>query len=101
MKYKLFKKNVFIQKSLSEKKGFALLFTVLIVTLLLSVSLGISNMTFKQTILSNLAKDSLVAFYDADGALDCGLYYDIGRDIFPENAPFGPTTPGSAPRTLA
>lgn len=56
--------------------GFAMLFTVLIVSLILSISLGISNLTFKQTILSSLAKDSQIAFYQADTAIECGMYYD-------------------------
>lgn len=62
--------------------GFAMLFTVLIVSLILSISLGISNITLKQTILSSLAKDSQIAFYQADTAVECGMYYDVA-DTFP------------------
>ena len=62
--------------------GFAMLFTVLIVSLILSISLGISNITLKQTVLSSLAKDSQVAFYQADTAVECGMYYDL-LDSFP------------------
>ena len=54
-------KNVIIKQG---KKGFALLITVVVVSLILSISLGISNLTFKQTILSNLAKDSQISFYE-------------------------------------
>lgn len=61
---------------LKINKGFAMLFTVLIISLILSISLGISNVTFKQTILSSLAKDSQIAFYQADTAIECGMYYD-------------------------
>lgn len=74
-------------KKQMNNSGFAMLFTVLIISLILSISLGISNVTFKQTILSSLAKDSQVAFYQADSATECGVYYDtidkfpLGSDI--------------------
>ncbi|MEK7228160.1 MAG: hypothetical protein AAB681_02285 [Patescibacteria group bacterium] len=63
-------------KGLSAQTGFAMLFTVLIVSLILSITLSISNITFKQTILSSLAKDSQIAFYQADTAIECGMLYD-------------------------
>ena len=65
-------KHLFTQK----KTGFAMLFTVLIVSLILSIAIGISNITLKQTILSSLAKDSQISFYQADTAVECGMYYD-------------------------
>jgi hypothetical protein len=67
----------------SKKDGFAMLFTVLIVTLILSIAISISNLAFKQTILSSLAKDSQISFYQADTAVECGLYYDTNLNIFP------------------
>ncbi|MBP6858022.1 MAG: pilus assembly PilX N-terminal domain-containing protein [Candidatus Pacebacteria bacterium] len=83
-------KKFFIQKNKglptipahAGQTGFAMLFTVLIVTLILSIAIGISNTTLKQTILSGLAKDSQVAFYEADTAIECGMYYD-SLDTFP------------------
>lgn len=71
-------KHFFIQKNsgLSAQTGFAMLFTVLIVSLILSIAIGISNVTLKQTILSSLAKDSQISFYQADTAVECGMYYD-------------------------
>lgn len=70
------------QKKQKNISGFAMLFTVLIISLILSISLGISNITLKQTILSSLAKDSQIAFYQADAAIECGMYYDT-NDTFP------------------
>jgi hypothetical protein len=61
----------------TKRSGFAMLFTVLVMTLILSMALGISNITFKQTILSSLAKDSQIAFYQADAGIECALYYDL------------------------
>jgi Tfp pilus assembly protein PilX len=62
------------KNTLKKQKGFALLYTVVIVSLILSITAGISNIVFKQTILSSLATDSQNAFYQADSAVECGMY---------------------------
>jgi hypothetical protein len=82
-----------IKKNIQGTKGFAMLFTVLIVSLILSIALGISNITFKQTILSGLAKDSQIALYQADTGVECGMYYDT---LLPALFPIG-TDPAKAP----
>ncbi|MES2225087.1 MAG: hypothetical protein V4478_03830 [Patescibacteria group bacterium] len=72
-----------IKKMLTQRKGFAMLFTVLVISIILSIGLGIANTTFKQTVLSNLAKDSQLAFYQADSGVECGLYYDLTAGQLP------------------
>jgi hypothetical protein len=62
--------------STNKQSGFALLFTVLIITLILTITVGISSTTFKQGILSGLARDSQTAFYQADRLLECVLLYN-------------------------
>lgn len=62
---------------IKKQKGFALLYTVVIISLILTIAISISNTTYKQGILSSLAKDSQIAFYQADAGVECGLYYDI------------------------
>jgi hypothetical protein len=78
-----------------KNNGFAMLFTVLIVSIILSIGLGISNLTFKQTVLSSLAKDSEIAFNQADTATECGMYYDLTIKLFPRG-----TTVSNAASTL-
>ncbi len=73
-----------------------MLFTVLITSIILSIGLGISNLAFKQTILSSLAKDSQVAFYQADAAAECAMYYDITVNLFPRGL-----TLAGAPSSIA
>ncbi len=87
MKYTLIQSK---QKGLSAQTGFAMLFTVLIVTLILSIAISISNLAFKQTILSSLAKDSQISFYQADTAVECGLYYDTTLELFPAGSDGSP-----------
>lgn len=61
--------------TLKKESGFALLFTVLVITLVLTITVGISSTTFKQGVLSGLARDSQTAFYQADRLLECALLY--------------------------
>jgi Tfp pilus assembly protein PilX len=74
-----------MKKKTAQKNndGFAMLFTVLVISIILSIALGISDLTFKQTILSNLAKDSQLAFYQADSGVECGMYYDLHMGTLP------------------
>ncbi|HLP86798.1 MAG TPA: LamG domain-containing protein [Candidatus Paceibacterota bacterium] len=57
-------------------KGYAILFTVIIVSAISVITAGLTNVAYKQLILSSLAKDSQSAFYEADTAGDCALYAD-------------------------
>ena len=68
----------------THKKGFAMLFTVLLMSLVLSIGLSLSSLSLKQTLLSSLAKDSQVAFYQADAGAECGMYYDYKLGVFPQ-----------------
>lgn len=73
-------------KHTPTQSGFAMLYSVLLVSLILTIAVSISNLTLKQAILSNLAKDSGIAFYQADAAAECGLYQDTVMGRFPLNA---------------
>jgi hypothetical protein len=57
-------------------KGYAILFAVVIVSIISLLAIGLSNSTYKQLILSSLAKDSQTAFFQADTATECALYAD-------------------------
>lgn len=58
-------------------KGFALIFTLMIVSIISVISAGMLNSSFKQMVLSSLARDSEISFYQADTAADCALYADL------------------------
>ncbi len=93
----------FLKQYNDDNRGFAMLFTVLITSIILSIGLGISNLAFKQTILSSLAKDSQMAFYQADAAAECGMYYDITVGLFPRGLTVAgaPSAIACGSRTLA
>ena len=59
-----------------EVKGFAILFAVLTASLLMSIGISIFGISIKELTISTAARDSQVAFYAADSARECALYWD-------------------------
>ena len=60
----------------TKNKGYAILFTMVIVGIISAIALGLASVSYKQLILSSVAKDSQVSFYQADMASECGLYIE-------------------------
>lgn len=60
-----------------NKQGFALLFSVLISSLLLTIGLSIFGITLKELNISNSARRSVYAFYSADSGLEYAKYRDL------------------------
>lgn len=67
--------KIFIK--IKKKKGYAILFTVIIISAISALAAGLANTSYKQLILSSLVKNSQSAFYQADTAADCALYADL------------------------
>jgi len=65
------------KNKLQKNKGFVILFSILISSIILLMASGIYNIVQKQVVLSSYAKQSQKAFYAADAALDCALFYDL------------------------
>lgn len=63
-------------------KGFSLLFTVLIISIILSLSLGIGSIVLNQIKLSGTGRESQIAFYAADAGIECALYWEIQESAF-------------------
>lgn len=49
---------------------------MVIVGIISSITIGLSNTAYKQMILSSVARDSATAFYQSDIAVECALYAD-------------------------
>lgn len=60
----------------TTQKGYAILFAVVIVSVISVIAFGLSNSTYKQLILSSVASDSQLAFFQSDMATECALYAD-------------------------
>lgn len=61
-------------KKEQNKKGFALMYAVIIVSIISVIAFGLASITYKQKVLSSLASDSQVAFYMADSGMECALF---------------------------
>ena len=73
--YTIFKK---IQKLKQKKdeRGITLVIAITTMTLLLSISLSISNIVLRQIRITNINNASKPAFFTADSAMECAFYYD-------------------------
>ena len=81
------------------QRGFTLLIAVVLSGVILSLSLALLDIAYKQIVLSSTAKQSQYAFYNADSALECILYYDQTFDAFNAN-PTGLTQISCNGRTI-
>lgn len=66
---------------MNKNQGIVLLYAVLMVSIVLTVSLSLLNITLKQIILSATNRDSKIAYYAADSALQCAMYWDSFAEI--------------------
>ena len=73
----------------TSRRGFTVLFAVLIGSLLFSLGLAIAHLTLKEIILSAAGKQSETAFYAADTGIECALYWDLrmgkSQTVFPNS----------------
>jgi len=69
-------------KFLSKKEdGFVALFTVLLVSVILAMALGIASISLKEIVLSSSASEGSKAFYAADSGIECGLFLERGGSL--------------------
>jgi hypothetical protein len=64
--------NNFIQKNTS--RGYTLLFSVLVSSLVLAVGISILNIAKKEFLIATSTRDSSAALYAADSGLECAIY---------------------------
>lgn len=61
-------------KNNSKEQGFALLMTLIVVSVVISVGLSLLDLSIKQLALSTNAKDSEIAFHAANAGAECARY---------------------------
>ncbi len=57
-----------------SESGYAILFAVIMIGIILAISIGLSDIAYKQLVISSVANDSQLAFYESDTATECALY---------------------------
>lgn len=79
MKVKVAKNNKNARLAGLSKRGFALLFSVLISSLLLTIGLSIFSIALKELAISTASRQSIHAFYAADSGREHALYRDTKK----------------------
>ena len=65
-----------------KQRGFTLLLAALVASIVLAVGAAIFGIAQKQITLSAIGRDSQFAFYAADTAAECALYWDFRCNYF-------------------
>ncbi len=73
-------RKIFFIKS---KAGFAVLFSVLFASFLVTLGISIFTISLKEIQITTSIRDSQTAYYIADSARECALYWDIKQGAFP------------------
>ncbi len=68
---------------LKSKSGFAMLFAVLLASFLITLGVSIFSVSLKEIQMATAVRDSQVAYYAADSARECALYWDVKAGAFP------------------
>lgn len=76
-----------------DNRGFTILLAALVASLVLSLGISIFTIARKSITLSTMGRDSQFAFYAADTAAECALYWDA-----PDRDAFNTTTPAASIR---
>ena len=61
----------------NKKNGYALYTAIILTGFLILISYVTANLSIKELALSTIAADSHLAFYNADGGIECALYADV------------------------
>lgn len=72
-----------------SSRGFTLLLASLVVAIVLAVGSSIFEIAQKELTLSSIGRDSQFAFYAADTAAECALYWDVRYSYFATIPPPG------------
>lgn len=70
-------------------RGFTLLLAALVASIVLALGTSIFEIAQKQLTLSSIGRDSQFAFYAADTAVECALYWDFRFSYFASSTPAG------------
>ncbi|MEK7509495.1 MAG: hypothetical protein AAB605_02170 [Patescibacteria group bacterium] len=87
-------------KAASSERGFTILLAALVASLVLTLGISVFSIAQKQVVLSSLGRSSQFAFYTADTAAECALYWDIRHDMFSTTPPSVTPSCDGAPLAL-
>lgn len=74
-----------------RQRGFTLLLAALVSSIVLALGTSIFEIAQKELTLSSIGRDSQFAFYAADTAAECALFWDFRYNYFASTTPSGVT----------
>ena len=74
--------NLKKNNKLRKQDGFTILIAVIAASILLIIAISIGGIALKEQVLSASGKESQIAYYAADTAMECALYWDQKIGIF-------------------
>lgn len=75
---------MFISKiNLKSNRAFAVLFSIMLASFLITLGISIFSISLKETSITTSVRDSQIAYYIADSARECALYWDVKKGAFP------------------
>lgn len=84
----------------NKQKGFTLLIAALVASIALALGSSIYSIVSKELTLSSIGQDSQFAFYAADTAAECALYWDSRYNWFSTTTPSQSASCDGQPITL-
>lgn len=73
-----------------SERGFTILLAALVASLTLALGISVFTIAQKQLVLSSIGRNSQYAFYAADTAAECALYYEMRHNAFDTSLPVSP-----------
>lgn len=80
-----FNMKIFNLKKNKKDKGFVILFAVILVSIILSVSIGLSDIVYKELSFGTQAHNTGEAFLAADTGAECALLYEFKGSFITSN----------------
>lgn len=68
---------------IKTNNGFAVLFSIMLASFLITLGISIFSISLKETMITTSVRDSQIAYYIADSARECALYWDVKMGAFP------------------
>jgi len=69
------------ENTLKKEDGFTLVFSIFLSTIVLTITISMMNVLYKQLVLSTVDRESQVAFFAADTGMECAEYWDFRSDL--------------------
>jgi Tfp pilus assembly protein PilX len=64
-----------------QEEGFTLILAIFLSTIVLTITLSMMSILYKQLVLSTADRESQIAFFAADTGMECAYYWDFRADL--------------------